>query len=106
MLKTRAMSRSDDDRPLAPPLVRSVTYRFESAAELERYNRGEAPDLFMYGRYENPTVAQAEAELARRVGAEDAALFASGMAASTTALLAFAEGGQQLVAARAIYGGV
>jgi GNAT superfamily N-acetyltransferase len=41
-----------------------------------------------YGRYGNPTVAVAEQKLAALEGAEDAALFPSGMNALTTLLLA------------------
>ncbi|MBS2031646.1 MAG: aminotransferase class I/II-fold pyridoxal phosphate-dependent enzyme [Deltaproteobacteria bacterium] len=93
-------------RDLVPPLVRSVTHRFESAAELDRYNRGELPGLFMYSRYENPTVDAAEKQLAQLQGTERGCLFASGMAAATTAILANLNQGDEVLAARNIYGGV
>ena len=95
-----------NSRDLVPPLVRSVTHRFESAAELERYNRGELPGLFMYSRYENPTVDAAEKQLAQLQGTEQGCLFASGMAAATTAILANLGQGDEVLAARNIYGGV
>lgn len=100
------MSRKAPGRDVVLPLVRSVTHRFDSAAEIERYNRGEEPGLFLYARYENPTVAAVEEELARLQGAESALLFASGMAAATTAILAHLKAGEEIVAARSIYGGV
>jgi cystathionine beta-lyase/cystathionine gamma-synthase len=93
-------------RDVVPALIRSVTHRFDSAAELDRFNRGEEPTLFEYGRYENPTVSEAEVGLAALQGTEDAALFASGMAAATTAILANLSAGEELVSANAIYGGV
>jgi methionine-gamma-lyase len=95
-----------ESRDLVPPLVRSVTHRFASAAELERYNRGEAGGLFLYARYENPTVVAAEQELARLQEVEAGCLFASGMAAATTAILAYSKAGDEVLAARNIYGGV
>ena len=83
--------------PLTTPIVQSTTYRFESAAQVQAYQRGEG-GLFMYSRDENPTVRAAEEAVARIEGAEAAVLFASGMGAMTTALLG-------LVAATALYGG-
>lgn len=97
---------SRKSRDVVAPLVRSVTHRFDSAAELDRFNRGLEPQLFEYARYENPTVTLAEEELARLQGTEEAALFASGMAAATTAILANLSAGEELVSANAIYGGV
>jgi len=100
------MSNPPERRDLVPPLVRSVAQRFGSAAELERYNRGEAEGLFLYGRYDNPTVAAVERELAGMQQVESGCLFASGMAAATTAVLAHLKAGDELVAARNIYGGM
>lgn len=100
------MSGKTPGREVVPPLVRSVTHRFDSAAEVERYNRGEEPGLFLYARYENPTVAAVEGELAALQGTEGALLFASGMAAATTAILAHLKQGEEIVSARNIYGGV
>src|SRR4051794_2943004 len=69
--------------PLTTPIVQSTTYRFDSAAQVQAYQRGEA-GLYMYSRDENPTVRSAEEALARLEGAEAAVLFASGMGAMTT----------------------
>src|SRR5438045_4051457 len=67
------------------PVVLAATYVFESTAEIERYFNGDI-EREEYGRYGNPTVRAAEEKLAALEGAEDAALFSSGMAAATTAL--------------------
>ncbi len=78
------------------PIVVSATYVFESTAEIERYFTG---DLAReeYGRYGNPTVRAAEQKLAALEGAEDAALFGSGMAAATTALFELLKAGDHIV---------
>jgi cystathionine gamma-synthase len=78
------------------PIVVSATYAFENTAEIERYFNGEV-EREEYGRYGNPTVRAAEQKLAALEGAEDAALFASGMAAATTALLELVKAGDHVV---------
>jgi cystathionine gamma-synthase len=78
------------------PIVVSATYVFDSPDEIERYFAG---DLAReeYGRYGNPTVRAAEQKLAALEGAEDAALFGSGMAAATTALFELLKAGDHIV---------
>jgi cystathionine gamma-synthase len=78
------------------PIVSSATYAFEDTAEIARYFEGDL-DREEYGRYGNPTVRAAEAKLAALEGAEDAALFGSGMAAVTTALFALLKAGDHVV---------
>ena len=78
------------------PVIHSATYAFENTAEIERYFRGEI-EREEYGRYGNPTVRAAEKKIAALDGAEDAALFASGMAAITTALFELLKSGDHLV---------
>ncbi len=56
-----------------------------------------------YGRYGNPTVAAVEAKLAALEGAGAAVLFASGMAAVTTTLLALVRSGQHVVMTSDVY---
>src|SRR5438874_1057061 len=90
--------------PLTTPIVQSTTYRFESAAQVQAYQRGEG-GLYMYSRDENPTVRAAEEAVARIEGAEAAVLFASGMGAMTTGLLALVSAGDAVIAASALYGG-
>src|SRR5256885_10131840 len=90
--------------PLTTPIVQSTTYRFDSAAQVQAYQRGES-GLYMYSRDENPTVRAAEEAVARLEGAEAGVLFASGMGAMTTALLGLVSAGREGVAASAPYGG-
>jgi cystathionine gamma-synthase len=78
------------------PLILASTYAFEDTAEIERYFRGDI-DREEYGRYGNPTVRAAEQKLAVLEGAEEAALFSSGMAAVTTALFELLHAGDHVV---------
>ena len=78
------------------PIVWSATYAFANTAEIERYFKGDL-EREEYGRYGNPTVRAAEQKLAALEGAGDAALFASGMAAATTALFELLKGGDHVV---------
>ena len=84
---------------LAPSIAQTATYTFENTATLERYMRGEDPDPEReeYGRYGNPTVRELEVRVAALEGAEDAVAFASGMAATSTALLALLKTGDHIV---------
>jgi len=67
------------------PIVCAATYVFEDTAEIVDYFEGRK-EREEYGRYGNPTVRAAERKIAALEGAEDCALFASGMAAVTTAM--------------------
>lgn len=90
---------------LTPSIAQTATYTFEDTATLERYMRGEDPDPEReeYGRYGNPTVRELERRVAALEGAEDAVAFASGMAATSTALLALLKAGDHVVLFRDCY---
>jgi cystathionine beta-lyase/cystathionine gamma-synthase len=89
---------------LTTPIYETTTFRFENAAAVRRYHAG-GSGAYFYSRYENPTVVALEAALAALDGAEAALAFASGMAAVSTALLALARAGDEVVCSGAIYGG-
>ena len=89
---------------LTTPIYETSTFVFKSAEEIQRYNEG-GSSLFLYSRYENPTVVAAEEKLAEADGAEASLAFSSGMAASSTLLLAFLESGDEVVCSAAVYGG-
>lgn len=82
---------------LAAPLVQTATYSFESTAELVDYMEGRLAGREEYGRYGNPTVHLVEQKVAALEAAEDAAAFASGMAAVTTAILALTRAGSHVI---------
>jgi cystathionine gamma-synthase len=81
------------------PIVQTATYTFADTAEIAAYTAGTHADAERgeYGRYGNPTVRAVEKRLAALEGTEDAVLFASGMAAVTTSVLALVKGGQHIV---------
>jgi cystathionine beta-lyase/cystathionine gamma-synthase len=89
---------------LTTPIYETTTFLFESAAEVKAYAEGKS-DKFLYSRYSNPTVAAVEQTIAALEGADAALLFASGQAATTTALLALVEAGDEVICSAAIYGG-
>lgn len=93
------------DHSVAPSIVQTSTYAFAGSADLERYMRGDDPEAGRqeYGRYGNPTVLEVEKRLAALDGAEDALLFASGMAAVTTAILGLVKAGDHVVLFRDSY---
>ncbi len=87
--------------PVVPPIVHSATYRFESTADLVDVVKHRSG--YIYSRWDNPTVREAERCLAALEGYEEAVAFASGMAAITTSILAFLQPGDR-IAAMATYG--
>lgn len=88
--------RSHSYDALAAPIVQTATYTFASTSELVTYMEGRT-EREEYGRYGNPTVGLVEQKLAALEGTDDAAAFASGMAAVTTAILALVKQGSHVV---------
>lgn len=93
---------------LTTPIIQSATYTFEDTADLcdfmEAKTWGDGThDREEYGRYGNPTVMAVEKRLAALEGADDAALFSSGMAAITTLLLTVLKSGQHVVMTNDVY---
>jgi cystathionine gamma-synthase len=99
-VSTRAVHGGELDQnahdAITTPIVSAATYVFEDTAALRDYFEGRS-DREEYGRYGNPTVRTAERKLATLEGAPEAAMFASGMAAATTTLLALLKAGDHLV---------
>jgi cystathionine beta-lyase/cystathionine gamma-synthase len=90
--------------PVSVPIYQTSTYRFKDSQDPVRYAQGD-PSVYVYTRYHNPTVHDVEEKLALMEGAEAAALFSSGMAAITTAILAATQSGEDIVSTPALYGG-
>jgi len=89
---------------LTTPIAQTSTFVFDSSAEMRRYLEGD-PSLHLYTRYENPTLSALQEALAALEGGEAALVFASGMAASTTALLSLVKPGDEILASASLYGG-
>ena len=83
-------------KPVTPPVVLSATYRFDSSDELidvVKHRTG-----YLYSRWDNPTVREAEQMLSSIEGYSNAVGFGSGMAAITSTILAFVEKGGRVIA--------
>jgi cystathionine beta-lyase/cystathionine gamma-synthase len=93
-----------DANPLTTPIYETTTFIFENAAEVQAFNEGTSKK-FLYSRYGNPTTMAVEQTIAKIEGAESAMLLSSGMAATSTALLALLASGDEVVCSAAIYGG-
>ena len=89
---------------LTVPIYETSTFVFDSAADVQAYAEGRASG-YLYSRYDNPTVVAVEAKLAAVDGAEASLVFASGMAAISTALFGLLQAGDEVVCCAAIYGG-
>jgi len=90
--------------PVTTPIVQSATFAFASSAEMRRYLEGDE-ELYLYTRYENPTLRELERALAALEEGEAAVVFASGMAAITTAVLSSVRAGDEVLASASLYGG-
>ncbi|HYG81070.1 MAG TPA: aminotransferase class I/II-fold pyridoxal phosphate-dependent enzyme [Pyrinomonadaceae bacterium] len=87
------------------PVFRSSTFGFETFDEMRRYARGELREAYFYSRYANPTVAEVERNLAGLEGGEEALVTSSGSAATTCALTALCQSGDEIICCDSIYGG-
>src|SRR6266566_6663076 len=87
--------------PLSTPIYQTSTFE---VTDSEQQLRATHTDMF-YTRYGNPTNTVAENAIAELEGADGALLFASGMTAITTTVLALLKSGDHIVAQRDIYGG-
>ena len=88
--------------PLATPIYQTSTFEVTDNDEQVRATK---TDMF-YTRYGNPTHTVAENSISDLEGTDGALLFASGMGAITTSILALVKSGDHIVAQRDIYGGV
>lgn len=96
-----------------PPVFLTSTYAFRSAEEGRDYfdvvaGRKEAPEGgagLVYSRFNHPNGEILEDRLSLWDGAETALVFASGMAAIATTILAFARPGDAILHSQPLYGG-
>jgi cystathionine beta-lyase/cystathionine gamma-synthase len=95
---------TDSPAPLTTPIYETTTFIFDNAEQIRQYNEG-SRTKFLYSRYENPTVVALESKLAAADGAEAALAFSSGMAATSTLLLALLKSGDEVVCGASVYGG-
>jgi cystathionine beta-lyase/cystathionine gamma-synthase len=102
---TRAIHgrRDPQYRGSAYPIYQSAGFAVNTSDDYERYLRGEE-DFYIYSRIHNPTVRNVEEKLAQLENAEDGVLFASGMAAITSAILSVVKAGNTIAASQYLFG--
>jgi cystathionine beta-lyase/cystathionine gamma-synthase len=88
--------------PVAPEIYQTSTFE---VTDNEEQIRVTTTDRY-YTRWGNPTITLAEQTLAALERTEAALVFASGMGAITTTILALLKTGDHIVAQRDVYGGV
>ena len=92
---------------LTTPIYQTSTFTFADTAEILDFMRQKADGApeprDEYGRYSNPTQSVAERRLAALEGGQQALLFASGMCAITTTMLALLKAGDHLVMVNGAY---
>jgi cystathionine beta-lyase/cystathionine gamma-synthase len=88
--------------PVAPEIYQTSTFEVTDNQEQIRVT---TTDRY-YTRWGNPTITLAEKTLAAVEGTGAALVFASGMGAITTTILALLQSGDHIVAQRDLYGGV
>lgn len=92
---------------LTTPIYQTSTFTFADTAEVLDFMQQKAEGVpeprDEYGRYSNPTQSVAEHRLAALEGGEQALLFASGMCAITTTMLALLRAGDHLVVVSGAY---
>jgi cystathionine beta-lyase/cystathionine gamma-synthase len=92
-----------DFTPTSTPIYLSTSYSYSDSATSDAIFGNERPG-YVYTRYGNPTTQALETAIAELEGAEAAVAFASGMAATHTAILNEVKAGSRIVAARELYG--
>jgi methionine-gamma-lyase len=101
----RAGERTDPETgAVVTPIYETSVFAFPSTRQLinavsTKSNRD------VYTRWSNPTITAAEKKIAELEGAEDCAVFSSGMAAISTAIISLISPGDHIVSVRDLYGG-
>ena len=90
-------------KPVIFPVHLTATYKFDESDDMIDVVQNRSG--YLYSRWDNPSVVQAEKELAAIEGYDKALGFGSGMAAITTAIMAHLKADSRIVATRELYGG-
>lgn len=101
----RAGERTDPETgAVVTPIYETSVFAFTSTQQLiDAVSEKTSHDV--YTRWTNPTITAAERKIAELEDAEDCAVFSSGMAAISTAIINFVSPGDHIVSIRDLYGG-
>ena len=86
------------------PIYETSVFAFSNTKELINV-MSEKAEGYIYTRYGNPTVRAVERKMAELEGAEDVAVFSSGMAAIATTIFTLVSSGDHVVSTLDLYGG-
>jgi len=101
----RAGERVDPETgAVVTPIYETSVFAFTSTQQLIDAV-GEKTSRDVYTRWSNPTITAAERKIAELESAEDCAVFSSGMAAISTAIISLVSPGDHIVSIRDLYGG-
>jgi len=101
----RAGERTDPETgSVVTPIYETSVFAFASTQQLvDAVTEKNSRDV--YTRWSNPTITAAETKIAELETAEDCAVFSSGMAAISTAIINLVSPGDHIVSVRDLYGG-
>lgn len=89
-------------QPVSPPIVQTSNFSFGTVDDLRKAITSER-DSYIYSRGNNPTVDLLRKKLAALEDTEDALVFASGMAAISSAIISNVQTGSHIVCVREPY---
>ncbi|HYP28991.1 MAG TPA: aminotransferase class I/II-fold pyridoxal phosphate-dependent enzyme [Blastocatellia bacterium] len=90
---------------ITAPIFQTTIFSMDSFADLRRYGLGQAPELNLYVRGDNPTRDVAARKIAALEGAEDGLVTSSGTAASFVIAISLLEAGDEIISMETVYGG-
>lgn len=101
----RAGERTDPETgAVVTPIYETSVFAFSSTQQLiDAVSEKTGRDV--YTRWSNPTITAAEQKIAELEGAEDCAIFSSGMAAISTTVMSLVSSGDHIASIRDLYGG-
>ena len=87
-----------------PPIYQTTTFAFETNESILDLMEGRSTG-YIYTRYGNPNYTMVEEKIAFLEGAESGLVLASGMAATSTAIMAIVRAGDHIITHADVYGG-
>jgi methionine-gamma-lyase len=87
-----------------PPIYQTTTFAFETNESIFDLMEGRSTG-YIYTRYGNPNYTMVEEKIAFLEDAESGLVLASGMAATTTAIMAILRAGEHIITHADVYGG-
>jgi len=87
-----------------PPIAQNSLHVFPNLEAMQAYGAAPKDSQYIYGRVLNPTVDLVQKKIAALERGEKAALFGSGMAAISSAIMTFLGTGDHIVGVRHMYG--